>query len=74
VCVAAPIINHKKEVVASISVTFLSYLEDERGIKREIEAVINCSKQISRETSVKLIESLVYGNEKNVKTSERFAN
>ena len=74
VCVAAPIINHKKEVVASISVTFLSYLADERGMKREIDAVIHCSKQISRETGGKLIESLVDGNEKNAETSARFTN
>ena len=74
VCVAAPIINLKKEAVASISVTFLSYLADERGMKREIEAVINCSKQISRETGGKLIDSLVYGNEKNAKASKRFTN
>jgi DNA-binding IclR family transcriptional regulator len=61
VCVAAPIINYEKEVVASISVTFLSYLATERGMKEEIEAVINCSKQITQETGGKLIESLVYG-------------
>jgi DNA-binding IclR family transcriptional regulator len=50
VCVAAPIINHKKEVVASISVTFLSYLSNERGVNQEIEAVINCANQITQET------------------------
>jgi IclR family KDG regulon transcriptional repressor len=61
VCVAAPIINHDKEVVASVSVTFLSYLANERGIDQEIEAVLNCSKQITLETGGKLFESLVYG-------------
>jgi len=60
VCVAAPIRSHNKEVVASISVTFLSYLANERGMEHEIEAVINCSKQITQETGGKLIESLVY--------------
>jgi len=59
VCVAAPIFNHEKEVVASFSVTFLSYLADERGIHQEIEAVINCPKQITQETGGKLIGSLV---------------
>lgn len=58
VCVAAPIINHKKEVVASISVTFLSYLANERGMNQEIEAVINCSNQITQGTGGKEIERL----------------
>ena len=53
VCVAAPIINHRKEVEASISVTFPSYLANERGMNQEIEAVINCSNQISQETGGK---------------------
>jgi DNA-binding IclR family transcriptional regulator len=60
-CVAAPVINHKKEVMASISATFPSYLANERGMNQEIEAVINCAKQITQETGGKLIESLVQG-------------
>ena len=58
VCVAAPIFNDDEEVVASISVTFLSYLANERGIDQEIEAVLNCSKQIAQETGGKLMGSL----------------
>jgi len=53
VCVAAPIINHRKEVVASVSVTFLSYIANERGMNQEIEAVINCTNQITQETGGK---------------------
>jgi DNA-binding IclR family transcriptional regulator len=53
VCVAAPIANHKAEVVASVSVTFLSYLANEKGVNREIEAVINCATQITQETAGK---------------------
>ena len=53
VCVAAPIINHKAEVVASVSVTFLSYLANERGVNQEIKAVINCANQITQETGGK---------------------
>jgi DNA-binding IclR family transcriptional regulator len=53
VCVAAPIINRKAEVVASVSVTFLSYLANERGMNQEIEAVINCANQITQETGGK---------------------
>ncbi len=61
VCVAAPIMSQNQGVLASISATFLSYLANERGMEREIEAVLNCSKQIAQETGGKLIESLVYG-------------
>ena len=53
VCVAAPIINRKAEVVASVSVTFLSYLANERGMNQEIEAVINCANQMTQETGGK---------------------
>jgi len=49
VCVAAPIINHKAEVVSSISVTFPSYLANERGMNKEIEAIINYANQITGE-------------------------
>lgn len=56
-CVAAPINYHKKEVEASISITFPSYLANERGMNQEIEAVIDCSKQITQETGGKLIEN-----------------
>ena len=50
VCVAAPIINHQNEVVASVSVTFPSYLANERGVDQEIEAVLNCANQMTQET------------------------
>jgi len=60
VCVAAPIINHKAEVMASVSVTFPSYLADERGLNREIEAVMNCTSQITKEVGGKEIESLAH--------------
>ena len=41
-----PVRDMNKEVVASISVTFSSYLERERGLSYEIEAVKQCSEQI----------------------------
>jgi IclR family KDG regulon transcriptional repressor len=47
-CVAAPVRDMNKEVIGSISVTFPSYLEKERGLTREIEAVKSCSKEIYR--------------------------
>ena len=50
VCVAAPIINHKAEVMASVSVTFPSYIANERGVDQEIEAVKNCANQMTQET------------------------
>ena len=47
-CVAAPVRDMNKDVIASISVTFPSYLEKERGLSQEIEAVKHCSEEIYR--------------------------
>jgi DNA-binding IclR family transcriptional regulator len=47
-CVAAPVRDMNKDVIASISVTFPSYLEKERGLSHEIEAVKHCSEEIHK--------------------------
>ena len=47
-CVAAPVRDMNEEVIASISVTFPSYLEKERGLSHEIEAIKGCSEEIHK--------------------------
>jgi DNA-binding IclR family transcriptional regulator len=46
-CVAAPIENRDGEVMAALSVTFPSYVDKDRGIQKEIEAVRHASSVIS---------------------------
>jgi DNA-binding IclR family transcriptional regulator len=47
VCIAAPLRNDAEETVAAISVAFPAYIDKERGIAREIEAVTRCAVAIS---------------------------
>jgi DNA-binding IclR family transcriptional regulator len=46
-CVAAPIENRDREVMAALSVTFPSYVDVDRGIQKEIAAVRHASSVIS---------------------------
>lgn len=46
ICVAAPVFDAEGDVIAGISLSFPSYIEDERGIDSEIEAVKRCSSAI----------------------------
>lgn len=47
VCVAAPIFGFKRETIGAISITFPAYINDDRGIEPEIEAVKKYSNLIS---------------------------
>ena len=46
-CISAPIRNYRGKVLAAISVTFPSYIKDERGLDFEIEAVKDAAVTIS---------------------------
>ncbi|UCF56154.1 MAG: IclR family transcriptional regulator [Deltaproteobacteria bacterium] len=46
-CVAAPVFYNEGGIVAAISLTFPSFINEERGIEREIEAVKRCPENIS---------------------------
>ena len=46
-CVAAPVFNHRDQVIAAVSNTFPSVLESEKGIDKEREAVLHCANQIN---------------------------
>jgi IclR family acetate operon transcriptional repressor len=47
ICVAAPIFGFTQETIGAISVTFPAYINDDRGIKPEIEAIKKYSNLIS---------------------------
>lgn len=47
VCVAAPIFNLERKVVGAMSCTFPSYILQERGIEKEIEAVCRLAREAS---------------------------
>jgi len=47
VCVAAPIFNFERKVVGAMSCTFPSYVLQERGIDKEIEAVCRSAQEAS---------------------------
>ena len=47
ICVAAPAFNHEGGLIAGISVSFPSFIEEERGITKEIDAVKRCASAIS---------------------------
>jgi DNA-binding IclR family transcriptional regulator len=46
-CVAAPIQNREGNAVASVSATFPSYIDKDRGIEGEIQAVKRCASAIT---------------------------
>ena len=46
-CVAAPVYNFEGNVAAAISLTFPSFINEDRGIDKEIDAVRRCSSAIS---------------------------
>ncbi len=46
-CVAAPVENGEGEIVAAISATFPAYIDKERGIAKEIEAVTRCAAAVT---------------------------
>jgi DNA-binding IclR family transcriptional regulator len=46
-CVGAPVFSIEGDIVAAISLTFPSFINDDRGIDKEIEAVRRCSASIS---------------------------
>ncbi len=46
-CVAAPAGGHDGSIVAAISATFPAYIEKERGIAKEIEAVTRCASAVT---------------------------
>ncbi len=48
-CVAAPVRNGEGRTVGAISVAFPAYLDQERGVKDEIEAVTRCAAAISNQ-------------------------
>lgn len=47
-CAAAPLFGIHRKLLGAISVTFPVYVNDDRGIDSEIEAVICCGKKISQ--------------------------
>ncbi len=46
-CVAAPVYNAERDIAAAISLTFPSFINEDRGIDTEIEAIRRCSSTIS---------------------------
>ena len=48
VCIAAPLLGFRQEVVGAISITVPSYYKEEQGIEKEIEAVKNSAAVISQ--------------------------
>jgi DNA-binding IclR family transcriptional regulator len=46
-CVAAPVYNTERDIAAAISLTFPSFINEDRGIDRELEAVRGFSSTIS---------------------------
>jgi DNA-binding IclR family transcriptional regulator len=46
-CVAAPLESDEGEIVAAISTTFPAYIDKERGIVKEIEAVTHCAAAVT---------------------------
>ena len=46
-CVAAPIRNGEGDTVAAISVAFPAYIDNERGIAREVRAVTRCAAAVT---------------------------
>ena len=48
VCVAAPVHGASGEVAGAMSCTFASYIQQERSIQPEIDAVLRCAAQASR--------------------------
>ena len=46
-CVAAPVYNAERDIAAAISLTFPSFINEDRGIDAEIEAIRRCSSTIS---------------------------
>lgn len=46
-CVAAPVYSLEGDIVAAISLTFPSFINEDRGISEEIDAVRQCSSAIS---------------------------
>jgi DNA-binding IclR family transcriptional regulator len=53
ICVGAPIFGFSEELVGSISLTFPSYIDDDRGIKPEITAIKKYAALISRSLGYK---------------------
>jgi DNA-binding IclR family transcriptional regulator len=47
VCVAAPVANSDGVTIGAISAAFPAYLDEERGIEKEIRAVTRCAARIS---------------------------
>lgn len=47
-CVAAPVFSFDKSLVAAVSIAFPAYIEKDRGIEREIDAIKHYSKKISQ--------------------------
>jgi len=48
ICVAAPIRSGERETIAALSVAFPAYIDEERGITAEINAVTRCAAEVSR--------------------------
>ena len=46
-CAAAPVFGFDGKVMCAVSITFPAYLNDDRGIEPEIEAIRKCANQIS---------------------------
>ena len=46
-CVAGPVFGFKGEMVCAISITFPAYINEDRGIKPEIEAIKKYTELIS---------------------------
>jgi DNA-binding IclR family transcriptional regulator len=48
ICIAAPIQNGDGDTVAAISVAFPAYINEERGIREEVRAVVRCASEVTR--------------------------
>jgi len=48
ICVAGPIFDYHQELIAAISVAFPAYIEKDRGLQKEIEAIKKFSALISK--------------------------
>jgi len=46
-CTAAPVFGYSNELICAVSVTFPAYLNEDRGIEQEIEAIKACAALIS---------------------------
>lgn len=51
ICIAAPVFGPQEEIICAISVTFPTYLAEDRGIESDIEAIQRHAEAISGMTA-----------------------